>query len=653
MRKHFVNPFDRLLGTALCFLFAVKSVVAVDSIWSAVKTGDVEAINQHLADGADINARDSELGITLLSWAALFDQTEVIELLIKKGADVNAKNRDGATPLHAAAFLGRTEAAELLIQKGADVNAKNNNGETPLDATTADWETTKSIASILQVKLEQEKVKAGRAEVVKLLRQHIIKVSNVDIRTAAAEGNIEAIQQHVSSGTDLNAKEPTGGSTPLIVAAVFGQTEAARLLIEKGASVNVKNNEGNTSLHVATFFCHPETVKLLLEKSAKVNALNNRGETPLDTVEGNWNQELEGVYRFFAEILQIQLDIERIKATRPVVADILRKHGGKTGSELKAKMVTDTGLKGAYAVDGRLHVGVFGKPDSEPLTTGHQDMKPSWSKTGDMLVFFRVTKFAADVPDWKTAICVIKTDGTGFRKLTDGTHTDFNPTWTRDGTNLVVFNRQKSFGWESRGFPSKAKAKGDNRGKDGYVVMFTRHDARPGDEYAVSDTRRHSYAYSCLKDGRLLVSASHPLGYYLMTPGRNNSTKYEPIQCELAKEGSLDRISISPSETKVCFEFQRGFGEYRYPGRVLYIADFDAKERIITNPKVIANENADQNATYLYPRWTKDESAVVYHHGRGGRNQLYMYRLDDETTTRVSTNPAANYMFPHGEKSPK
>lgn len=634
MRKHFVNLFDRGLRTALCFLVAVNAMAASDSIWSAVRAGDIETISHYLSDGADINARDSEFGMTPLSWAALLDQTEAIELLIQKGADVNAKNRDGGTPLHAAAFLGRTEAAELLIQKDADVNAKNNNGETPLDATSADWETTKSIATILQVKLEPEKIKAGRTEVAKLLKQHIPNVSNVDIWAAAAEGNIEAIQRYVSSGGDLNAKEPTGGSTPLITAAVFGQTEAARLLIEKGASVNVKNNEGSTALLTAAFFCHTEIVKLLLEKGAEVNALNNRDETPLDTVEGKWNQEIEGVYRFFAEILQIQLDIERIKATRPVVADILRKHEGKTGSELETGAVTETGLKGAYAVDGRLHVGVFGKPEGKPLTTGHQDMKPSWSKTGDMLVFFRVTKFASEVPDWKTAICVIKTDGTGFRKLTDGTHTDFNPTWTRDGTNMVVFNRQ-------------------NRETGGYVVMFTRHNASPSDEYAVSDTHRHSYAYSCLKDGRLLVSASHPLGYYLMTPVRNDSAKYEPLQCELAKEGILDRISISPSETKVCFEFQRGFGEYRYPGRVLYIADFDAKARTITNPQVIANEAADQDATFLYPRWTRDESAVVYHHGRGGRNQLYMYRLDDQTTTRVSTNPAANYMFPHGEKSPK
>ena len=129
-------------------------------------------------------------------------------------------------------------------------------------------------------------------------------------------------------------------------------------------------------------------------------------------------------------------------------------------------------------------------------------MKPSWSKEGDLLVFFRVTKYVRRIPDWKTAICVIKADGTGFRRLTDGMHTDFNPTWTRDGSNLAVLNRQKPKG-------------------GGYVVMLARPDGEPGQEYVVSDASYHTYAYSCLKDGRMLVSSSRrpsKSGYFLMTP---------------------------------------------------------------------------------------------------------------------------------------
>lgn len=152
----------------------------------------------------------------------------------------------------------------------------------------------------------------------------------IDIWTAAAQGNIEAIKQQLAAGAQLNARESAGGSTPLILAALFGQTEAGRLLLEKGADLNVKNNEGLTALHTAAFLCHPETVKLLLEKGADVTAKNNDGQTRLDIVQGEWSETVEGIYRTIGRILQIQLDLERIKAVRPQVAELLRKHASQS-----------------------------------------------------------------------------------------------------------------------------------------------------------------------------------------------------------------------------------------------------------------------------------------------------------------------------------
>ena len=450
---------------------------------------------------------------------------------------------------------------------------------------------------------------------------------SVDIWTAAAQGDLEAVKQHISTGTDLNAKEPTGGSTPLILAAIFGQTRTAGFLIEKGALVNVRNNDGATALHTAAFFGHPETVKLLLEKDADVNAKNIRNETPLDTVASQWNQELESVYRYIADLLQIQLDLAEIKAARPKIATLLRKSGTEV---TKQPTVTATAFKGSYFVNGEIHVNTYGTPEGKPLTTGYQDFKPSWSKTGDMLVFFRRLKNDPVVTNWKTAICVINTDGTGFHKLTDGTHTDFNQTWSRDGTNTPIWNRKNPL-------------------TGGFIVMKSKVGAKPGQEVALTDKSYHTWAYSCLTDGRILVQCAHPKqgwGYYLMTPN-DKKPKFERIDCELAETGLLDRVSISPSEKKVCFEYQKGF-QYNNTGRTLYIADFDAKKPSITNAKPFANEEG-ANRWFAYPRWSKDESAIVYH----ASPSLYLYTLRDETTIKVSTNNEADYRYPHCEATPK
>ncbi|SVA93070.1 uncharacterized protein METZ01_LOCUS145924, partial [marine metagenome] len=66
-----------------------------------------------------------------------------VQAELDKGADVNAKNDDGATPLHHAAEKGHKEIVELLINKGADVNAKNLDGKTPLDAAIGFSESAK------------------------------------------------------------------------------------------------------------------------------------------------------------------------------------------------------------------------------------------------------------------------------------------------------------------------------------------------------------------------------------------------------------------------------------------------------------------------------------------------------------------------------
>jgi len=87
------------------------------SIWDAARTGNIEAIKQFIADGADVNAKASDAS-TPLHLAALKGQKEIAELLIAEGANVNAKGTGGRTPLNTAIIFGRKEIEDLLRKHG-------------------------------------------------------------------------------------------------------------------------------------------------------------------------------------------------------------------------------------------------------------------------------------------------------------------------------------------------------------------------------------------------------------------------------------------------------------------------------------------------------------------------------------------------------
>ena len=121
------------------------------SIHRAAWEGDIKAIEQQLAAGKDVDAKDDLYGDTPLLWAAGLGHKGVVEMLITKGADVNAKADGGWTPLHYATGGNDMEIVELLIDKGADINAKNARDQiTPLH--WAAWRGHKEVTELLIAK---------------------------------------------------------------------------------------------------------------------------------------------------------------------------------------------------------------------------------------------------------------------------------------------------------------------------------------------------------------------------------------------------------------------------------------------------------------------------------------------------------------------
>jgi ankyrin repeat protein len=145
------------------------------------------------------------------------------------------------------------------------------------------------------------------------------KAPDISIHKAAIIGNTEAIQQHLAAGTDVNAKAG-GGDTPLDWAIMGKRTGAADLLRKHGGMMVEELRSGMTPLHAAARKGLKEVVELLIHEGADVNAKDDDGDTPLDLALSAWED-----------------DSPEVKAAKKEIANLLRKHGGKTGDELKAE----------------------------------------------------------------------------------------------------------------------------------------------------------------------------------------------------------------------------------------------------------------------------------------------------------------------------
>jgi hypothetical protein len=118
-----ITPRRTLTGQAL--------QEANQSLRQAVVMGNADQVRSLLSEGADVNARD-RIGGTPLHTAVQNRNIELIELLLDEGADIDAKNNTGQTPLHLAVNYSQQDIAELLIEKGADINITTNRRENAL-----------------------------------------------------------------------------------------------------------------------------------------------------------------------------------------------------------------------------------------------------------------------------------------------------------------------------------------------------------------------------------------------------------------------------------------------------------------------------------------------------------------------------------------
>ena len=256
----------------------------------------VELVEVLLKYGADVNAKD-DYEYTALMYAACDRNDDdsngsakqaILEALLRHGADINAKNGEGgstgSTALHLAVQNGRLAAVKVLLKHGANVNIKNNYGKTPLDCVPygkdapgleiKDWLAPEIIDEIADALRNPKRyADTGRNS-----------VNDYDFLELCESGTARGVEEALRHGANINARNDFGW-TALYLAALHQHADVVEVLLRHGANVNARNYEGKTALHEAASWGKANVAELLLKHGADPNARDKSGRTALDVAQ--------------------------------------------------------------------------------------------------------------------------------------------------------------------------------------------------------------------------------------------------------------------------------------------------------------------------------------------------------------------------------
>lgn len=225
-----------------------------------------------VAAGADVNAPDTA-GRTPLHRASANDLPRVMSALLDAGADVNARDSQGSTPLHAAAgkwpWWGASDTSvRLLAAAGADLNARNNEGETPLDIAR-NRNATATAQTLIELGTDPAAV--GGADAA----PDPAACEQWGTESFFATASAEVVADCIAAGADVRAVagEPYSAAKPLVHAAGSTRDPAViSVLLEAGADLHgQENDQHHTPLHNAAENGTAEVVRTLLEAGADPN----------------------------------------------------------------------------------------------------------------------------------------------------------------------------------------------------------------------------------------------------------------------------------------------------------------------------------------------------------------------------------------------
>ncbi|XP_052441912.1 kinase D-interacting substrate of 220 kDa B isoform X4 [Carassius gibelio] len=295
------------------------TTLAIQNLFSYVEEDNLAAVKSHLDKFKEVDGR-SDNGQTPLMLASEQGSLEIVQELIRRGADVNLDDVDCWSALISAAKEGHVEVVKELLENSAYIEHRDMGGWTALT-----WASYKGRVEVATVLLEaganpnttgqQYSVypiiwAAGRghAEIVKLLLEHGAKVNCSDkygttpLIWAARKGHYDCVMHLLENGADVD-QEGANSMTALIVAVKGGYTEVVKELLKRNPNVNMTDKDGNTALMIAAKEGYTEIVQDLLDAGTYVNIPDRSGDTVLiGAVRGGHVEIVRALLHKYADI---------------------------------------------------------------------------------------------------------------------------------------------------------------------------------------------------------------------------------------------------------------------------------------------------------------------------------------------------------------